>query len=536
MSQPLESDQSKFKEKEPIQQGIKLNFVNPDLWRAYILDPEKRQNVPSIAEVMSGIRQIPLGEFPLDGKLFRSTRFTLVVEPDHDQRGARPTAIIRADIELGKMDSNLKRLQLSRASEKGKVDFDQITRSKNSFTEIPFLEKEGISMAQFSRNTSRIHHADFLNREKHDKSPLVVLQVWDKDAGIGYISISLFSHKYESEWRERAFKLMQKATDGWEVDHDEMDRWQFDVPVGIDVYDGKRFSDAIKFYEEIFSQTMQPLYKAEEVDVPNLLYEIESPMIFEDQKEISYKDIGGQSEAVKRMRARLSSPGMIDTSSVLLFGPPGTGKSSLIQAFAAELNVPLVRKTTLNLPPAAKEEDVINLIASGYLEATAAARASGKNVAVYCLEALEVFLGSNARLHDFLQNIMEDWPLYSDRTEAVVLFMATSNFPEQLHPGVISRFEGINLPLPNRQGRKEILEIHRRKLEKKFGRDVFAEVDFDKVAQKLGNKSGRELARFLSKAYFLWRLASQEKGQIPLTTDFVLSQMSDNNRIGFKIS
>src|SRR3989338_6945965 len=86
-------------EREPVQQGIKINFSNPEVLRAYVLDLGNSRRPSTLAERISGIREIPLGGFPLDGQLFKSANFSLVVEPDPNPRTrvGKPTAIIRAD-------------------------------------------------------------------------------------------------------------------------------------------------------------------------------------------------------------------------------------------------------------------------------------------------------------------------------------------------------------------------------------------------------------------------------------------------------
>lgn len=516
-------------------EGIRITFANPELLRAYILDP-KSATPKNFAERISGIRETNLGEFSLDGRLFKSVRISLIVEPDQsrDPRGARPTAIIRADLQLGEGSANFGKFQLSMLkNEAVGENQDVMSRISHVFNQQISSESEGLQFIQWSVNTGRITRPCSTNDELR-KRPMVVLQLWDRDVGLGSISVSLVSDsKYYAAWDERYRNHERMKKDGHEVGEDEPDRWQFiNSPVGVDTYDRERFESAIQFCEEAFSRTLSALYQLEERAVPNFSYEIEPPVLFKEDEIITFNDIGGQKKAVDSLRGlaemekrsfRLGEVGR----SVLLYGPAGTGKSSLVQAFATELGAPLVRKTTRDLPNTATEADVINLIESGHLEAKAAARRSGGGKAVYCLEGLEAFLGSSIRLHDYLVNVMDD--AWGKDDEVIV--MATSNFPGGLHEGIISRFATIPVLLPNKDGLREILQIHIDRITRILGRNVFGNLDVDKVAQRmysLKNVSGRDIVKFLSGAYSLSRLQTRE-----LDTDFLLSLLPDDRQLGF---
>lgn len=516
-------------------EGVRVTFVNPEALRVYILDPENyRGAAPTLAERMSGIREIRLGEYPLDGYLLKSTRFSLVIEPDRDPRGDRPTAIIRADLQLGRATSSLATFQKVKKSQHETEDL--LGEIWKEFNILP--ERDDVYFMQYTANTAQIYPHP-LERETYPRMPLALLQVWDKDVGAGYISISLLAaQKYDENWRARIDIYKKRIEDGREVDYDEVDRWQFNQQVGINVYATDDFYRSLNFFEQAFALILRAIYQAEKTDIPARTYEIESPLISREQEEVVFADIGGQKTAVDFMRALVEMEESLVRLSkkplVLLAGPPGNGKTSLAQATANELGARLLVATTTSLPPQAEEADFMALIEAGYFEAKAAAKL-GSGKAVYCIEAIETILGQDPRFHDRLLNVMDFWATDSNSD---VLVIATSNFPDKLHPGILSRFQRVDVLQPTREGLADILEIKARKLASQAGRqDLFGNVNFGQIAQQIAQMtdfSGRDAEALLAKAYYLRRLQMRSGSSWqPIDSKFLVSLIG-NRRAGFR--
>lgn len=315
--------------------------------------------------------------------------------------------------------------------------------------------------------------------------------------------------------------------DGWEVDLADADRWRFNESVGIDTYDPKTFNRSLAFYEKVFPQLIKTLYQIEGLTVPSLSWAVESPLLFTDKERVTFADIGGQEKAVSYLQALVASAKSGNrVEPVLLVGPPGFGKSSLAEAFAAEQGAPFIKKTSNDLPGSVTEESVKGLIRAGYLEAKAAA-VRGNGRAVFCLENMEFVLGANGRLHDFLINEMDAW--ISDD----VIFVATSNSPEHLHPGIMDRSTIIQVLPPSKEGMKEILQVHVAKVAEIVSQDIFSAVDLGKVAEILRTRgvSGRRTRKLLSEVYLL----SRQHGQA-IDTDFflgIVDMLIPERRLGF---
>lgn len=219
--------------------------------------------------------------------------------------------------------------------------------------------------------------------------------------------------------------------------------------------------------------------------------------------DITYEDIGGLREEVKKIREMVELPmrypelfdklGIEPPKGVLLAGPPGTGKTLLAKAVANEaganfhtINGPeimskYVGETEENLRKIFEEaeEESPSIIFIDEIDAIAPKRdeASGEVERRMVAQLLTLMDGLESR--------------------GQVVVIAATNRPDALDPALRrpGRFDReITIGVPDRKGRKEILQIHTRNM------PLAEDVDLDYLADVTHGFVGADLAALCKEA------------------------------------
>jgi cell division protease FtsH len=224
---------------------------------------------------------------------------------------------------------------------------------------------------------------------------------------------------------------------------------------------------------------------------------------------VTFADVAGADEAVEELRevvdylkdpSRYAAVGAVPPKGVLLFGPPGCGKTLLARAVAGEANVAFFSVggaefvESLVGVGAARVRDLFERVREAApaivfideLDAAARRRGTGGSSG-----------GSDEREHTLNQLLIE---IDGFEVASGLVVMGATNRPDILDPAVLrpGRFDRhITVDQPDHDGRQRILALHAR------GKPIGGDVDFDGLARRTPGFTGADLANVLNEAALL---------------------------------
>lgn len=226
------------------------------------------------------------------------------------------------------------------------------------------------------------------------------------------------------------------------------------------------------------------------------------------KQEITFKDVAGCDEAKEEMQdiikflrdpRKFQKLGAKLPKGILLYGAPGTGKTLLAKAVAGEAKVAFFS--------ASASEFVEMFVGVGAARVRDLFNNAKKNApAIIFIDELDAvgrrrFAGIGGG-HDEREQTLNQLLIELDGFESKqgIILMGSTNRPDVLDPALTrpGRFDRhVNVPSPDMKGRKEILEVHARKV--KMGDDVNLEV----IAKSTPGFVGADLANVINEAAIL---------------------------------
>ncbi|MDQ3878695.1 MAG: AAA family ATPase, partial [Actinomycetota bacterium] len=224
---------------------------------------------------------------------------------------------------------------------------------------------------------------------------------------------------------------------------------------------------------------------------------------------VGFGDVAGADEAVAELKEvvdylkdpeRYEEIGATPPKGVLLFGPPGCGKTLLAKAVAGEAGVPF-----FSVAGAEFVESLVGVGAARVRDLFARVRAVSP--AIVFIDELDAAgrkraqgggSGGTDEREQTLNQILVEMDGF-DVSAGMVVIGAT-NRPDILDPALLrpGRFDRhITVDQPDHVGRKLILELHAR------NRPMAPSVDFDYLARRTPGFSGADLANVINEAALL---------------------------------
>jgi SpoVK/Ycf46/Vps4 family AAA+-type ATPase len=211
----------------------------------------------------------------------------------------------------------------------------------------------------------------------------------------------------------------------------------------------------------------------------------------------------------------------VNVPNLLLFGPPGTGKTQIARTFANEGGVNFIGATTTDLKGQ-------YLGQSAHMVRDLFARARNGAPCVLFIDEMESVAAKrgSATADSFTQEIVTEMLAQMDGVKASdrpVILLAATNLADQIDSAILDRFTSrIEIPLPDEAGRQELLK---RLLVGKPGADTLDLAEISAyLAKRLKGRSGRELVKLVDRALERAVSESDTPEDVKLTRELLLTE------------
>mmetsp|Transcript_5729 Transcript_5729/g.12062 ORF Transcript_5729/g.12062 Transcript_5729/m.12062 type:complete len:414 (-) Transcript_5729:140-1381(-) len=263
-------------------------------------------------------------------------------------------------------------------------------------------------------------------------------------------------------------------------------------------------------------------------------------MLMEEPGQLSYTEIGGLGDQIRQLREVVELPisnpelfqrvGIKAPKGVLLYGPPGTGKTLLAKAIANNVDASFLKV-------------VASAIVDKYIGESARViremfqYAKDHQPCIIFMDEIDAIGGrrfsegtsADREIQRTLMELLNQLDGFDDLGK-VKLIMATNRpdvlDPALLRPGRLDR--KLEIPLPNEQGRLEVLKIHARKITK------HGDIDYEAVVKLSEGFNGADLRNVCTEAGMF---AIRDERDYVVQDDFMkaVRKIADNKKLEGKL-
>lgn len=262
------------------------------------------------------------------------------------------------------------------------------------------------------------------------------------------------------------------------------------------------------------------------------------------QTGITFDMIGGHPKILDLLRAlstALRNPqdfrdwGTKPPKGILFWGPPGTGKTLIAKAMASELNAEFFQ---INITDVGSKwyGEAEKLMAEIFKKAVDSARKTGRKSLIY-FDEIDAIAPDREGAHEVTQRVIQvlltqiDGMISNDD----IIVIGSTNRLDKIDPalrraGRLDRL--IEVPLPDKEGRRQIFMIHSKRTEAIARRSLYSdnwltEQILDQTEQLSGADIAEILRRVLEK-----KAMQQATGQKPslVTSDEIITEIAEYER------
>ncbi len=252
--------------------------------------------------------------------------------------------------------------------------------------------------------------------------------------------------------------------------------------------------------------------------------------------DVTYKEIGGLEEQIAEIKETVELPlkhpelfeqvGIDPPSGILLFGPPGNGKTQLAKAVASETESTFIKVVG--------SEFVRKFIGEGArIVREVFQLAREKTPSIIFIDEIDAIgsrridseVSGDREVHRTMMQLLSEMDGFDPSGNVKIL--AATNRPDILDPALLrpGRFDRlIEVPLPGKKGRMQILTIHTQNMN-------LRNVNLEDVAERAENSSGADLKAICTEAgMFAIRKDSESITEQDFldATNKVLNKIKDN--------